>query len=106
MPKYIIKVKKPGHPPRYMEWSTISDTPASHLLTLDDFKDHYLAEHGHQGYKRLPERLARVENYGCSSHMGNTVEDLLATFRWEWWPEHAGREDGISVDELWEMFSP
>lgn len=62
MPKYIVKLGG-----KYMEWSTIVDAPVSWGMTKDEFRNYYREEYGNNGLERLDERMARVEENGCSA---------------------------------------
>lgn len=62
---------------RYTEWSTVTDSPVSPLLTLPEFKRYLLETYGVEALEELPRRLARVDKFGSSSQMGQTAQDLL-----------------------------
>jgi len=75
MPRYIVKLHD-----HYFEWSTIVDAPVTFGMTLDEFTEYYEAEYGHDGMRDLPERLARVEEYGTSGLCGQTPNDLISGY--------------------------
>lgn len=89
MPKFIVKLDE-----FYLEWSTIVDAPVSLGMPLSEFQGWYQAKYGSDGMRDLPDRLARVEKTGTSSHNGQTADDLLSGNR-------AGPdEDELTRDEL------
>lgn len=60
----------------YLEWSTIVDAPVTFGMSLEEFKEYYLAEYGRQGFGDLERRLERVEQSRTSYRIG-TLDDLL-----------------------------
>lgn len=72
MGKYIIKLDD-----YYMEWTTISDAPATFGMSLDEFKEYYQEEYGNKGMEDLPKRLERIEKYGSSSIVPKSAEDVI-----------------------------
>jgi len=93
MPTFIIKIKD-----LYFEWSTISDSPATLGMTLDEFQDYYRAEYGRRGMRELPERLERTEKKGTSAFQDDSVEDTIFHNR-------AGDdEETLSADEIYEKY--
>jgi hypothetical protein len=62
---------------KYVEWSSVSDAPVTYGMTLEELKDHVRFRYGQEGVDELPERLARVEEYGTSSFPPDKVEDLV-----------------------------
>lgn len=63
MGRFIIKLHE-----YYLEWSTVTDSPVTFGMTLNDFVEYYRAEYGRHGYRDLKMRLERVEKYGSSAH--------------------------------------
>lgn len=61
----------------YLEWSTVSDSPATFGMTLAEFEAYYLDENGNSGMRDLPDRMARVERYGTSAHDDRSVDDTI-----------------------------
>ncbi len=80
MPHYIVKLETPKGP-RYLDWSTVVDAPVTYGMTLDAFKAWYRDEHGEQGMRTLPARLARVEANGTSDMTPTSAADLLSCNR-------------------------
>lgn len=68
MAKFIVKVPFDGVD-YYMNWSTVTDSPSSYGLQLNEF----IEEHS-----PCPERMARVDIYGSSSLRGESMEDIVA----------------------------
>lgn len=60
----------------YLEWSSIVDAPVTNGMDLESFKRYYHNKYGRREFEELPERLARVEASGVSSHIGN-LDDLI-----------------------------
>ncbi len=77
MPRYICKLQD-GDKVYYMEWSAITDTPATFGLSLEEFKEYYQEAYGTQGMLGLPERLERVDKTGTSCYETTSVDDLIA----------------------------
>jgi hypothetical protein len=84
---------------RYLIWSSVTDQPATSLMTLDELKTYHLREYGYKGYRELEERLERVERFGTSSRVGTTIASLLAH-------NHAGPngETVTSEDEMVRLY--
>jgi hypothetical protein len=61
MPTSIVKLGT-----KYVEWSTITDSPVSAGMTLEQFRAYIKERYGTEGLERLPARLARVEAIGTS----------------------------------------
>lgn len=80
MPHYIVKLETPKGP-RYLDWSTIVDAPVTNGMALKDFKKWYREQHGDEGMRTLPERLARVEAKGVSALDYASVDELIAANR-------------------------
>ncbi len=97
MAALIVKLEKDGEEPRYMEWSSISGMPRTYGMTLDEFKTYYRDEYGRWGYEmEFDRRMEQVEKRGCSSMIGDTLDDLLAT--------HRHGEEPLTFDELWQQY--
>jgi hypothetical protein len=73
MGRYIIKLG-----PYYLEWSTIVDAPVTYGMTLDEFTEYYQAEYGLSAMAELPERLERVNRFGCSAKDGYSIDNLMS----------------------------
>jgi len=81
MPEYILKLSGEGKD-FYLLWSTVSDSPASHGMPLDEFRAFYKKRYERSGLtildeKAFEERLRRVEQTGCSAE-GETLDDRLS----------------------------
>lgn len=76
MPSYIIKIND-GVRDWYLEYSTISDSPATYGLSLKEFRQWYLARERHRAEQELDERLVRVEANGTSSIGDDDLGDTL-----------------------------
>jgi len=72
MGRYIIKIKD-----RYFEWSTVVDAPITYGMTEDELRAYTKDEYGEEGLSRLPERLARVAQNGCSSHVESLADVIV-----------------------------
>jgi len=93
MGKYIIRIKD-----RYFEWSTISDSPATYGMLLDEFTEYYRDKYGREGMIDLVKRMERVEEYGSSAIMGMSTADIVAFNR-------AGEnEECLTANEIYDKF--
>jgi len=63
MGRFIVKLHE-----YYLEWSTITDSPVTFGMTLNEFTEYYKAEYGRHGHRDLKMRLGRVEEHGSSAH--------------------------------------
>ena len=90
MPRYIVKLEG-----RYFEWSTVVDAPVTEPMTPEEFRDYWRDEYGRTGMLRLPEHMARVEEWGTScGGLALSAEECLRFNR-------AGpNETCLSMDEL------
>lgn len=79
MPRFIIKITdKSTLKDYYLDYSTIVDAPVTYGMDLITFKEYYLQEYGEEEYKRLDERLQRVEKNGISGHYPfNDLSEVL-----------------------------
>lgn len=92
MGRGIVKIKD-----HYLEWSTIVDAPVTFGMSLAELEEHIRYEYGRSGLRDLPERLARVEQYG-TSFIGTSVEDVLRGNR-------AGPdEQALTADEIYQAY--
>jgi len=73
MGRGIIKIKD-----AYFEWSTVSDSPTTWGMTLDDFREYVKEEYGQNGIRRLDRRLQRVEEYGTSFLFEKNARQVIA----------------------------
>lgn len=65
-----------------MEWSSVSDAPSTLGMSLEEFTNYYRSEYGEAGMQELPDRLARVEAKGVSSHAPDEdLDDFLRSNR-------------------------
>lgn len=97
MPSYIIRMQR-GDDVRYLEWSSIVDAPVTYGMTLDEFREHYRERYGTDGLRLLPDRLARVEAKGTSSHVHDSLADHLIVNR-------AGPgETELTEAEIWDAY--
>lgn len=92
----IVRLKKNSRVV-YLEWTKVGQGPGMGM-TLGAFRAYYQEEYGRYGMERLPERLARADATGTSSHV-DTVEDLM---KYNYADEFGQRE--ISFEELWERY--
>lgn len=98
MPRYLIKLEDNEGCAWYMEWSTITDAPASFAMPLDIFEKWYAAEFGRDGRNKWDERMARVEAKGTSSLIDKSADAVLAN-------NNAGPEgQKISATEIIERY--
>jgi hypothetical protein len=74
MGRLIIKLED-----KYLEWTTITDSPHTFGMSLEEFTEYYRDEYGRQAMRfEFPERMQRVEAKGSSSLLGETIDDILA----------------------------
>ena len=87
-------------PDCYVEWSTVTDSPISSTMTLEQLHGYILDEYGRSGLERLPARLERVESTGTSGLGGTTLDELLLVNR-------AGDGDAhLTREEIIERYAP
>lgn len=87
-------------PDCYVEWSTITDSPITSTMTLEQLRGYILEEYGRAGLERLPARLERVERTGTSGLDGGTLESLLVCNR-------AGEnEANATLEEIIKRYAP
>lgn len=79
----------------YQVYTTIGDGPCfESALTLAQLTEYIQQELGAAGLRDLPQRLERAHRTGCSSALGLTLEEVLATNR-------AGpKEKALSVEDF------
>lgn len=103
MPEHIIKLSGKGKD-FYLLWTTVTDSPVSYGMSLDEFKAFYKERYERSGItiideKAFEERLKRVEEKGCSRKVG-TLDGLLRY-------NHAGDdEETISKEEIFRRYCP
>jgi len=101
MPKYIVKIKG-----LYGEWSTISDTPHSTLMTFKEFKEYYNEQYGLEGMIELPWRMERVEKTGCSANWGgDALEDLIDSNRCGEWIKGWKGKTKLTIKQILRVYS-
>ncbi len=94
MPTNLIKIKD-----RYFEWSTVSDSPATWGMTLDDLRRYIQEEYGNIGLNVLPERLKRIDQFGTSCLPNTMLADFLIGNR-------AGdNEEELDIDQIYKKFT-
>lgn len=68
MPTYIMKTRH-EYKDYYFEWSTVTDTAASHAMTLEEFEDYSTRVYGERYMEsEFQNRMERVEKTGCSGY--------------------------------------
>ncbi len=83
---------------QYLEWSTITDSPSSFGMTLEELVAHTRNELGEEGVRDLSQRIARVDAKGTSAINGRSAEDTI-------WLNRAGPgETPLHVDEIVEFY--
>lgn len=93
MGKFIIKLQE-----HYLEYSTVSDSPTTFGMKLDEFLDYYRSAYGSEGMADLSQRLARVEQKGTSARTDESVEDTVLC-------NHAGSGGTkLSVEEIYAAY--
>lgn len=65
MANFIIKLSDKNKD-YYMEWSTVSDSPMTRWMSLDDFKEYYKEEYWNSWMEELPYKLELVEEKWAS----------------------------------------
>lgn len=79
MGRFIVKLTGSDETAYFLEWSTIVDAPVTCGMSLNEFKDYYLKEHGRINFDGLQYRLQRVEAHGTSSMDTNeTPHSIMA----------------------------
>jgi hypothetical protein len=84
----------------WMEWSTICDAPLTHGFSLAFFIKYYKEKYGTNGMEDLPDRLERVERYGCSDRLDpeNSLRSLIASNR-------AGKNEArLTLEEILDQY--
>ena len=82
----------------YIEWSTISDSPTTFGLTLDELQAHVKEERGNDGLLDLHRRLERVEATGTSAYNDESADDTI-------WLNRAGpKETILHLEEIIEFY--
>lgn len=77
MPKYIIRLDTTKGA-KYLEYSTITDTPITSAMTREAFEAYYLEEYGRSSMHTLKERMERVDRKGTSSRRDSSAEDTVS----------------------------
>lgn len=97
MPNTIVRLKCDGEV-RYMEWSSITDSPRTYLMRRGDFEAYYAKEYGQDGMRRLPDRLERADTKGTSGFYDRNLKDAIGFNR-------AGPfETQLAPDEIWHLY--
>lgn len=93
MGEFIVKLRE-----HYLVWSTIIDAPITNGGTLEELKAWIREEYGTRGMEQLPERLARVEAKGTSSHRDNSAESAI-------WLNRAGpNESTLTIEGIYRHY--
>ena len=93
----IIRLERDGDV-RYMEWSSITDSPRTYLMVIEAFRAYYNAEYGAAGTRGLPARLERADRFGTSHMYDRTLDDAIGFNR-------AGPfETQLTPDEIWDLY--
>ena len=82
MSRVLLKLTGKDGKDWYLEWSTVCDAPTTFGTTdLEEFKLFLLSEHlkkeREDFLREWPDRMARVEATGTSSHQGDTPAQLI-----------------------------
>lgn len=100
MPRFIIKMEKDGDE-RFLEWSTVVDSPVTYGMTYDEFLEFYQREYG---ISRMDDllgergRMARVWKHGTSERGADSVHDTIT-------PNRAGEnETELDYDGIWQTY--
>jgi hypothetical protein len=92
MGRYIVKIRD-----RYLEWSTVTDSPASYGMDRESFVIYYRQMYGEQGMDGLRSRLERADLSGISA-FGCKRENLFTYNR-------AGdNETTLTEDEIYQKY--
>lgn len=70
MPRYLCKVQD-GDKAYYMEWSTITDSPVTTGMPLEELKEQYCDDD-------FEDRMKRVEAKGTSSRLDDSFDKLIS----------------------------
>jgi hypothetical protein len=93
MGRFIIKIKD-----MYLEYSSITDSPVTFGMVLDEFKKYYKTVYGATEMHELEIRLKRVDEQGTSGYYKTTLEDFLAGNR-------AGpNESTLTTEEIYKAY--
>lgn len=76
MPRPIIKLND-GERDWFMEWSTITDSPRTLGMSLEEFRSYYRDEYGRDGAQDLDGRLERVIATGTSIRHDASAFDTI-----------------------------
>lgn len=77
MGRTIIKLTDSAGADWYLEWSSVSDGPASEGMSRADFEAYYREEYGREGMAKLPARMARVDAKETTALDVGSVFDVL-----------------------------
>jgi len=84
---------------KFMEWTSVSDGPASLLLTEEQFRRYWREEYGRNRWHELAEILLLVKKYGTSARR-YTVDDIIKG-------NHAGKEGKhLTKKQIVEAYTP
>ena len=83
MARYIIKIHdEKFNKDYYLEWSTVTDAPASFGYSSEEFRKYYKEKYGPEAVLLLDERLKRVEKRGVSARAPlDDLEEFLENNR-------------------------
>ena len=100
MPRFIIRMEKDGDE-RYLEWSTVVDSPVTYGMTFDEFLAYYRDEYGASSMDGLlgeHGRMSRVRENGTSERGATSVHDTIAHNR-------AGEDEThLDYDGIWQQY--
>ena len=100
MGRFILKIKDEiFNKDYYLEWSTVTDSPVSFGMELEEFKKYYISEYGEASRHGLEERLERTNRNGSS---GYSPYDILEEF---FESNRAGdKGESIGKEEILELY--
>lgn len=80
MGKPIIKLQHSGVD-YFLEWSTITESPNTYGMPLEEFKGWYKEEYGNHGLLELEKRLETVNAKGTSAANDDNVDQTIRVNR-------------------------
>ena len=79
MANNIVKLSHNGKD-YYMEWSSVTDSPMTDGMSLEEFEEYYVNEYGKNSLANFKDRMRRVSVKGTSS-LTLSIEDLINSNR-------------------------